>query len=206
MQPTYLTNEDPRYPEQLRLRSVGGVSEPLAVLGEPELLRLPLTALLCSRRCPGALILQAHELAQRWRETGTPVVSGFQSPVERECLRVLLRGTGPLVMCLARKLLTQVPPELREAIEAGRLALVTPFVDGPRRPDARMTAHRNRLVAALAERVVVIHASPGGMVERLCGEAVNWGVPVVAPDHPGNEHLTALGVDLANPDQLRGGA
>jgi len=44
------------------------------------------------------------------------------------------------------------------------------------------------------------------MVERLCGEAVNWGVPVVAPDHPGNEHLTALGVDLANPDQLRGGA
>ena len=197
MQPTYLTNEDPRYPEQLRLRPVGGVSEPLAVLGEPELLRLPLTALLCSRRCPGALILQAHELAQRWRETGTPVVSGFQSPVERECLRVLLRGTGPLVMCLARKLLTRVPSELREAINAGRLALVTPFVDGPRRPDARMTAHRNRLVAALAERIVVIHASPGGMVERLCGEAVNWGVPVVAPDHPGNEHLTALGVELA---------
>jgi len=185
------------YPARCRARLGLGAPASLAVRGSPHVLCESLTALLCSRRCPGALILQAHDLAQQWREAGTPVVSGFQSPVERECLRVLLRGTGPLVMCLARKLLTRVPAELREAINADRLALVTPFVDGPRRPDARMTAHRNRLVAALAERIVVIHASPGGMVERLCGEAVNWGVPVVAPDHPGSEHLTALGVELA---------
>ncbi|NCQ27599.1 MAG: hypothetical protein GW802_09215, partial [Armatimonadetes bacterium] len=78
------------YPARCRARLGLGAPASLAVRGSPHVLCESLTALLCSRRCPGALILQAHDLAQQWREAGTPVVSGFQSPVERECLRVLL--------------------------------------------------------------------------------------------------------------------
>lgn len=206
MNATQLTQGSDLFPGCLAKQLGQDAPERICVAGHREALSQRLTALLCSRRCPGALILQAHDLAQQWREAGTPVVSGFQSPVERECLRVLLRGTGPLVMCLARKPLTRVPSELREAISAGRLTLMTPFVDGPFRPDTRTSAHRNRIVAALAERVVVIHASPGGMVAQLCSEVFKWGVTVFALDHPTNEHLAALGVELVGPERLGGNA
>jgi len=197
-----LTRGGPGYPTRLVDRLGEKAPERIALVGSPEHLSVPLTAVFCSRRCPGALILDGHDLAQVWRGTGTPVIGGFQSPMEKECLRVLLKGEGPIVLVLARTLPQRLPPEWRTALDQGRLTSITSFIEGPRRPDARTTRFRNRVVAALAHRIVIIHAEPGGKVEEVCREAVEWGLPVHALDHPDNERLAPWGVEWVNLEAL----
>ena len=58
--------------------------------GNLSLLDEPLTALFCSNRCPGDLIIRTYDLARAMRDAGVPVIGGFQTPMERECLRLLL--------------------------------------------------------------------------------------------------------------------
>lgn len=59
--------------------------------GNAELLRARLSAVLCSRACPGAKVLEAIDLAQRLRSENR-AISGFHTPVEKACLRNFLRG------------------------------------------------------------------------------------------------------------------
>ena len=55
-------------------------------------------------KCPGDLILQTYDLAQQLRDTGTTVIGGFHTPMERECLTILLRGAQPVIVCPARSI------------------------------------------------------------------------------------------------------
>jgi hypothetical protein len=76
----------------------------LTAVGAVASLAQPKTALFCSVRCPGEAILRAYDTAQKLRDEGVTVVSGFHSPVEKECLRILLRGKQPIIICFARSL------------------------------------------------------------------------------------------------------
>jgi len=80
---------DPAYPAG-RLAALGQPA--LGLVGAAELLRRPLVALFCSRRCPGELILRTYDLARRLRDAGVAVISGFHTPMEREALHFLLKG------------------------------------------------------------------------------------------------------------------
>ena len=53
-----------------------------ATIGDTTILSHPLTALLCSVRCPGSLILAAYDLARDLRAGGVPTVGGFHAPIE----------------------------------------------------------------------------------------------------------------------------
>jgi hypothetical protein len=92
----------------------------LSLLGNPALLDQRLIGLLCSRRVPEALGAHAVAWARSARELRFPVVGGFLSPVERECLEVLLAGRRPVVVCLARGLAaTRIPRALAHAAGPG---------------------------------------------------------------------------------------
>lgn len=187
MSPERLSATDAAYPPMLP-----GYPPPaeLAVLGEVALLRLPLLGFFCSRRAPGSVILRAYDWAREARDAGVPVIGGFQSPMERECLEFLLRGTQPVVVCPARAIGgMRLSREWNEAIEQGRLLVLSPFADRHRRATARLAAERNRFVAALAERVLIAHASPGGKLLALTEEVRGWGKPVYAFDDPANGEL-----------------
>jgi len=170
----------------------------LHAVGDAQLLeRVPLLALFCSRKCPGELILKAYDLARRLRDEGLVVIGGFHSPIEREALHLLLKGQGPLVICLGRSLeAARLPGAYRRPLEQGRLLLLSPFGPGQSRLTAERARERNLLVGALAERIVILHAEPGGQVAEACGEFVRWGKRVLALQHPSNEHLAPWGVRL----------
>lgn len=181
------------YPARLEAALAEEAPDPLFARGDPALLAAPLTALFCSVRVPPELVLPAFDLARSLRDAGVPVVGGFQSPLERECLDFLLRGTQPVVLAAAREIVgMRLPPPWREAVERGRMLIVS-SEPGPRRPTRSLAARRNRLVAALAERVCVVHASPGGMLRRVLVEALSRGTPVACPDHPENRDLLLMG-------------
>ena len=165
-----------------RLAALPGLPAPgrLWALGNLDLLELPWLAVFGSLRCPGSLILQAYDLSLALQAAGVPLAGGFHSPVEKDVLRVALRGNQPLLICLARGLEgIRLPSEYRPALESGLLLLVSPFAEKVRRPTAETAAQRNRLAAALAERVLVLHAEPGGKLDALREEARGWGKEVV---------------------------
>ncbi|HSV74150.1 MAG TPA: hypothetical protein VLH79_10360, partial [Chthonomonadales bacterium] len=67
-------------------------------------------------------------MAARLRDEGATVISGFHFPLERECLRVLLRGRQPIVICPARALEgMRIPAECRPAFHEERILYLSPF-------------------------------------------------------------------------------
>jgi predicted Rossmann fold nucleotide-binding protein DprA/Smf involved in DNA uptake len=171
MSPVAIKANDPRYPARLRQRLGTDAPPDLTALGNLDLLSRPMTALFCSARCPGSVILRAYDQAANWRETGHCVISGFHSPIEKECLRILLRGEPPIIICPARGLPKRSPPEWRKPLDEGRLLILSFFPDKETRITAKLAARRNELVAALADEVYVAHANPGGQVDRLTAQA-----------------------------------
>ncbi len=183
--------------------AAGEAAPLLHVLGDAAILSGPKVALFCSVRCPGKLILDTYDLARRFRVEGVPVVGGFHSPMEQECLRILLRGTHPVVWCLARGLFKRVPSspvDCRDSVAEGRLLIVSPFPATVRRTTAATAMARNRFLADLAAEVVVAHASPGSKVEALALGLLASGRRVHTFDHPANAHLLDAGAQSITPE------
>ena len=96
-------------------------AKPSSQVVRPNSAHRPAVGLLCSVKCPGKLILAAYDVAQALGRAGVHVISGFHSPMEQECLRIMLRSPNPVTWCLARGKLTQIPPELKKPVADGRL-------------------------------------------------------------------------------------
>lgn len=167
-------------------------------VGDLALLDGPLLALFCSRRCPGNVILRAYDLAVALRDSVVPVIGGFHTPVEKELLRVLLRGSAPVVIVEARGRRTRRTKEVKEReshIAAGRLLVLWPFPDDQTRVTQPLAAERNRIVAGLASRTLFLHAAPGGATERLARELAATGAPLLtlALEDGANDNLLEIG-------------
>lgn len=200
-----LTRGEPGYPANLR--AIAGFAPPLVVTarGDVAILTGKTLAVFCSVRCPGSLIVRTLDLAAGLRAAGITAVSGFHAPVERECLRLLLRGEQPVVACPAREVVgMRLPAGWHAPMARGRLLLVSPFRAGERRVTAATAYRRNLFVAALADAILFIHASPGGRLEALCATALGWGKRVLALAGPENAGLLALGARPAHEDATLG--
>lgn len=159
----------------------------------------PRVALFCSVKCPGKLILDTYDFCQHLRAEGVTVISGFHSPMERECLRILLRSQNPVIWCLARGMLTLIPKDLRKPVEEGRLLIVSPFPDKVRRVTAKTAMIRNRVVADMAAAVIVAHAAPGSKMETLCRD-IAVDKPLYTFDHPANAAIIQAGARSIAPE------
>ena len=174
--PTCRTPGDAHWPRLLAERL--GTSGPpqLSALGNLDLLALPKTALFCSASCPGHAILATYDQAARWRDAGRCVISGFHSPVEKECLQILLRGSQPIIVCPARALPQRVPPDWKKALAAGRPLILSPFTATANRVTTELASRRNEFVAALADEVFIAHATVAGRLETLTHRLHAWGI------------------------------
>jgi predicted Rossmann fold nucleotide-binding protein DprA/Smf involved in DNA uptake len=177
-----ITASDSRYPPCLRERLGTDAPSHLTLLGNADLLTHAKTALFCSARCPGGAILRAYDHAARWRDEGRCIISGFHAPVEKECLRILLRGTSPIIMCPARSFPHRLPPDWRKPLDAGHLLILSAFTENDSRITAELAARRNEFVAALADEVFIVHATPSGSLATLVPRMNTWGIPVLAPE------------------------
>jgi len=192
-----IQSNDPGYPPVLHEYLDEDVPGVVTAIGDMGLLNTKLIGFFCSVKCPGKLIIQVHDLAHELRQAGTTVISGFHSPVEQECLRILLRGTQSVIICPARSIeKMRIRAEYRKPLDQGRLLFLSPFLDKPHRTTAQSALRRNYFVAALANQIFVAHAEPGGKTEQFCRDILNWKKPVFTLPNEANEHLVAMG---ANP-------
>jgi len=138
-----------------------------STLGNKDILNLPKTAFLCSRQVPASVVLKCYDWAIAEREAGNCVISGFHSPLEKDVLHYLLKGTQPIIIALARGLKIRVEAELKKPLDQGRLLIITPFDASVKRVTTATAAIRNRMMIEIADKVVVGYASPGGQLDML---------------------------------------
>jgi predicted Rossmann fold nucleotide-binding protein DprA/Smf involved in DNA uptake len=192
---TVIESTSPTFPAALQTGMLISPVSRLWAIGNLDLLQMPLLGLFCSTRCPGNVILRTYDLALALREAEVPMISGFHTPMEKECLEVFLRGTQPLVLCPARDIQhLRLPVAWRKPLADGRLLLVSAMAPGQRRPTAVLAEQRNRFVATLAQSICVAHAAPGSRTERLCAELVAQGKRIYTLGLAENAPLVQCGV------------
>lgn len=201
---SWIQLSDPAYPPALARHLGHDAPSRIAALGKLDVLKRKPLALFCSVKCPGKLILQTYDLAQRLRQAGVTVIGGFHSPMERECLTILLRGAQPVIVCPARSLHgMRIPAEYKQPLDQGRLLLLSPFDDRDSRITVETAVFRNRIVAALADAVFVAHAEHPSKTERFCHEILDWRKRLYTLDGDANVHLITLGaIPLAPGDSV----
>ena len=138
------------------------------------------------------------------REAGVPVIGGFQTPMERECLRLLIRGNQAVVICPARSIdRMRIWAAWRPALKESRLLIISSFPPSHHRPTVKTAAQRNDLVAALAHQVFIAHAAPGGKTEAFAEKLAAAGKPLLTLDSPANANLLGLGARAVDPTNVR---
>lgn len=156
----------------------------LVVLGDIALAHRPAVGIVGARNASAAGRTIARQLAEALGEAGWTVVSGLARGIDREAhIGSLPTGT---IGCVAGGVDIAYPPENRGLQDevAGNGLLLSEMPPGTE-PQARHFPRRNRLIAGLAQGLVVIEAAPGSgslITARLAGEA---GREVMAvPGHP----------------------
>jgi predicted Rossmann fold nucleotide-binding protein DprA/Smf involved in DNA uptake len=178
---TVIKSTDTAYPARLHERLGENAPRTPTCIGDLASLSKTKSGLFCTVRCPGDVILAAYDAAQKLRDEGVTVISGFHSPVEKECLRILLRGKQPIIICLARAMdKIRIPLDWRRGLESGSLLLLSPFEKRPRRPTVESSRQRNELVAALSDEALIVHAEPGGNIARVSELVRDWTIPTRA--------------------------
>lgn len=172
-------------------------------IGNLDLLATTKLAILCSRACPGSIIVQTLDVVRSLRETPWAIVSGFQSPTEQECLEILLRGEHAVIVCPARCMEgMRVPAAWKPAIAAGRMLITSPFGKTVHRATSATAEERNRYVVSLADALFIPHAAPGGSLDRLCRDRIAGKKSLWTIDDPTNAHLLALGAQQIAADTV----
>lgn len=195
-----LRAETPALPQRLRRYLEKATRAEVHAIGDLDILSSPVVGLCCSVRCPGSVIVQTYDLATALRDAGVTVAGGFHSPIEKDCLDILLRGRQPVVICPARSIeRMHLPREWRSPLDDGRLLILSPFSEGRTRTTAALAQERNEFIAALADAVLVPYASPGGRTEAICRSAVSSGKRLYVLDTPHNASLASLGAHLLTP-------
>ena len=156
------------------------------MLGNAALMERPKVAFLSSRRVAPAAVMRCYDWATRMRGGGgSPggsagrlappcVVGGFQSALERDVLKLLLPAGGPsIVMVLARGMWRSVPVEYREAINAGRMLVVSPFSQGVVRVSKETAEKRNGWILDHCDEAVFASLDPNGSLARLVAARPN---------------------------------
>ena len=200
---TKLHKGDPSYPAILQTHLNKDAPESFSVLGDLSIFQNKLLALFCSVKCPGNIILQTYDLARHLRETGVTVISGFHAPMERECLNILIGGKQPIVICPARNIDgMRMPSAWKSPVDEGRLLILSPFDHKYRRITAALGEKRNEFVAAIADRIFVAYATPGGKTEQFCRKIISWSKPLLTFNCNENTNLISIGARPIQPEDI----
>ncbi|MBI4510597.1 MAG: DNA-protecting protein DprA [Deltaproteobacteria bacterium] len=192
-----LSRSDSEYPA--RLRAVADAPESLFIRGKiPS--RSPVVALVGSRAASGAAMKRAHGLAKELSSCGALVISGGALGVDTAAHLGALAASAPTAVVLGTSLDNPYPsrnlPLFGDVVRGGG-ALVTPFPMGS--PVLRWQfPRRNRVIAGMADIVVVVEASPKSGALYTAQAASDYGRTICAcPGSPGADALLAQGASVA---------
>ena len=194
----------PDYPQTLKITDNSARYPQIWAIGNLEILNKKLLGFFCSVRCPGTIILKTYDLARSLRDAGITLISGFHSPIEKDVFDLLLCGSQPLVVCPARSIENmRIPNAWKEAIDNGRLLVLSPFEKKHKRVTASLSERRNRIVAMLARDAFLPYAAPGSRSENLCKDIIRAGKQLFTFEDESNQPLLAIGAKPVKVEDIK---
>ena len=190
----HIHKSDPEYPAALERYLAEDAPDSATAKGNLDLLNRLKLAIFCSATCPAAIVSETEQVMQKIIAAGATVIGGFHSQVEQHCLKILLAGDQPIILSPARSLdKLRIRPEYKEPLNNGRLLFLSFFRSHRHRSDVEMAFKRNLYVAALADRILIVHASRSSKTEELCQKIIGWQKPVYTISDEANQNLVRLG-------------
>ncbi len=156
---------DKKYPVQ----TVEIQGHEFRLIGNTSLLNRVLTGFLCSRQCPAATILEAYETCKAWAgDSSRTIISGFHSPMEQECLNLLIQGHANIIHFPAREIESlRIRKEWRPALDNNRMLIIALALFKNRRMSQVQTRQRNEAIAELADSLYIPYATEGSQLSQL---------------------------------------
>lgn len=134
--------------------------------GNTAFLERSKTAFLSSRKAPDEL----NEIVKEWVEGLKPetdcVMCGNLTTIEQFVLHELLAAGIPVILVLAEAMPQTFYGETAEALNAGKLLVITHCDSSVHSVCARSAFDRNMLMLQLADKIVVGQSTAGGNLER----------------------------------------
>jgi hypothetical protein len=137
------------------------------LIGNKDLLALPKTAFLCSRKAPASAVLKCYDWAIEQREAGNCVISGFHSQLERDVFHYLIKGTQPIIIAMARGIPSKLPLSLKTPVEEGRILIISPFEKNVTKVTNDTAILRNKMMIEISDSIVVGFADPNGKLNQI---------------------------------------
>ena len=136
-------------------------------IGEQTLVTRRLTAFFASRKCSGSAIRATMDWAVEQARKKTPLIGGFQSPLERSVLEIALAAKSPVVIVLARGLdNARLPSPWHTALNDG-CAVVVSMAPASQRLSEAIATKRNHWIASHTSRIVLGHVDSSGLLAGL---------------------------------------
>ena len=135
-------------------------------LGNRRLLELRKVAFLCSRTVSSGAILRCYDWATKMADSGNVVIGGFQSKIEKDVLHFLLKGRQPVILVIARQMYKELPDELTNPMNEGRL-LIKSTAPNTVRVSKDTANKRNSYISEMADEIVFGYISRGSSLNDL---------------------------------------
>lgn len=129
-------------------------------LGNKQLLNLHKVGFIASRHTSTLNIIPTLDwAAEVSRRTDIAVVSGFQSPLEKDVLKFLLRGVCPIIIVLARGMYRKLPEALQSPMNQQRLLIISNEPANITRVSETTAHKRNEYVISISDEMKVLKQS-----------------------------------------------
>ncbi|NWF89566.1 MAG: DNA-binding protein [Ignavibacteriaceae bacterium] len=139
----------------------------LEYFGNKSILENYKIGFLCSQKVPANIILKTYDWAIKQRTSGNCVISGFHSKIEKDVFDILVKGTQPMIIVLARGIYKRAPAELKREIDKDRLLIISPFSASVKRISSKTSFKRNRIILKLSDEIYLPYVNPQGNLHKL---------------------------------------
>ena len=126
-------------------------------LGNKQLLNMHKIGFIASRHASTIDVIPTLDwAAEMSKRLDVAVVSGYQSPLEKDVLKFLLRGVCPIIIVLARGMYRKLPEPLQSPMDQQRILVISNEPDTITRV-SEITAHkRNEYVKSISDEMKII--------------------------------------------------
>ncbi|AFH48943.1 Hypothetical protein IALB_1232 [Ignavibacterium album JCM 16511] len=136
-------------------------------LGNKEILNNYKIGFLCSRKVPAGIILKTYDWAVEQRDKGNCIVSGFHSKIEKDVFDILVKGSQPIILVLAKGMMKRWDKKIIELVNQNRLLIISLFSEKVTRPTIKTAIKRNELIAEISDKIFIPYFSPNSYLQTL---------------------------------------
>ena len=94
----------------------------------------------------------AKEIASR---ENLSIISGFQSPLEKDVLDFLLKGKCGIIYVMAKRLYKKIPMKFKQSLDEGRLLFISISKDNVLRAGKAQNIARTNYIAEICDELII---------------------------------------------------